>query len=144
MNERLLDEIIEIALESGGCIKFDLKAWTEELNIALCGVSNKRTLENFARASSFIKRRSSPPLLIASTLLIPGYIDEYEIENISKFISSLNRDIPYSLLGFYPCFYMLDLPTTSRSHASRCREVALNSGLKNVYIGNTHLLSDAY
>jgi len=117
MNEKLLDEIIKISLESGGCIKFDLKCWTEELNIALCGVTNKRTLENFVKVSSFIEQRPNPPLLVASTLLVPGYIDEYEVEKISKFIASLNRDIPYSLLAFYPCFYMRELPTTSRKHA---------------------------
>lgn len=144
MNERLLDEIVKISLESGGCIKFDLKAWREELNVSLCGVTNKRTLENFAKVSSFIKERPIPPLLVASTLLIPGYIDEYEVERIAKFISKLNPEIPYSLLAFYPCFYMNDLPTTSRSHAFKCKEIALNSGLKNVHIGNPHLLSDNY
>ncbi|MCM8784543.1 MAG: radical SAM protein [Candidatus Omnitrophica bacterium] len=144
MNENLLAEIVEIALASGGCIKFDLKAWTEELNIALCGVSNKRTFDNFAKVSSYIKKRPIPPLLIASTLLVPGYVDEYEIEKISKFIYSLNKNIPYSLLAFYPSFYMHDLPTTSYPHAYRCKEVALNSGLKNVHIGNFHLLSHRY
>jgi len=141
MNEDLLEEIVELALESGGCIKFDLKAWTEELNIALCGISNKRTLKNFKKVASYIKERKNPPLLVASTLLIPGYIDEYEIEKISQFIASLDESIPYSLLAFYPCFYMQDLPTTSRKDAYRFREIALRNGLKNVHIGNIHLLS---
>ena len=141
MNKKLLRQIVKIALDSGGCIKFDLKAWSESLHIALCGVSNRRTLENFAEVSKYIKERPSPPLLIASTLLIPGYIDEYEIENISKFIASLNREIPYSLLAFYPCFYMNELPITSRSFALKAKEIASNSGLKNIWIGNIHLLS---
>ncbi|MCM8792563.1 MAG: radical SAM protein [Candidatus Omnitrophica bacterium] len=144
MNEKLLDEMIKIAWESGGCIKFDLKAWTEELNIALCGVSNKRTLDNFAKVASYIKERPLPPLLVASTLLVPGYVDEYEVEKISEFISSLNKDIPYSLLAFYPCFYMQDLPTTTHGHAFRCREIALKAGLNKVHIGNLQLLSDGY
>jgi pyruvate formate lyase activating enzyme len=144
MNEKLLDEVIQVTLESGGCIKFDLKCWTEELNIALCGVTNKRSLENFAKVSSFIKQRPVPPLLIASTLLVPGYIDEYEVGKISRFITSLNKDIPYSLLAFYPCFYMNDLPTTSRQSALKNREIALKAGIKNVRIGNLHLLSDTY
>jgi hypothetical protein len=35
MNSKLAEEAAEIALKSGGNIKFDLKAWNEELNIAL-------------------------------------------------------------------------------------------------------------
>ncbi len=50
MNERLLGEMVQLALDSGGCIKFDLKAWDENLPKALTGVTNRRTLENFKRA----------------------------------------------------------------------------------------------
>jgi len=144
MNSSLLEEVAEISLRSGGCIKFDLKAWNEELNIALCGVSNKRTLENFARLASWVKKRPDPPFLIASTLLIPGYVDEEEVSCIAHFIASLNHNIPYSLLAFYPQFYIHNLPTTSSSHAERCKKVAEQEGLKNVRIGNLNLLSNAY
>ncbi|MCP2520376.1 radical SAM protein [Candidatus Aminicenantes bacterium AC-335-B20] len=144
MNQRLLKKMLELSLESGGCVKFDLKAWNENLHIALCGVSNRRTLENFAYASEWIKYRKDPPLLIASTLLVPGYVDENEVYQIAKFIADLNPEIPYSLLGFYPHFYMPDLPTTSRNHAQKCREVALKAGLKKVKIGNIHLLGNTY
>lgn len=139
-----LNEIATISLQSGGCIKFDLKAWSEKLNIALCGVSNKRTLDNFKDLSSFVHERSDPPFLIASTLLVPGYVDEKEIKGIAHFIASCNPQIPYTLLAFYPHFYMHDLPTTSKTHAQRCLEVAKGEGLKNVRVGNPHLLSDAY
>lgn len=144
MNPKLLDEMADISLKSGGCIKFDLKAYDEGLNRALCGVTNKRTLENFERLSSFIKKRPVPPFLVASTLLVPGYVDEQEVENIAKFIASLDINIPYSLLAFYPHFYMDDLPTTSRMHAFRCLEIAKSAGLKHVRIGNLHLLGEAY
>lgn len=144
MNPNLLESIARLSLESGGCIKFDLKAFSEEVNISLCGVSNKQTLENFQRLAQFIKQRQEPPFLVASTLLVPGYVDKFEVESLAKFIAKLNPDIPYSLLAFYPCFYMLDLPTTSKRHAQECLEVAKKCGLKNVRIGNIHLLSDTY
>jgi len=140
MNKGLLEEVIKLSLESGGCIKFDLKAWNENLNIALTGVTNKRTLENFSLVAERIKERPEPPLLIASTLLIPGYIDEKEIRNIAEFIASLDKNIPYSLLGFYPHFYMPDLPLTSRALAYQCLKIAEDAGLKRVRIGNVHLL----
>ncbi|MEP9411176.1 MAG: radical SAM protein [Candidatus Brocadia sp.] len=144
MNPKLLDEIADISLKSGGCIKFDLKTYDEGLHQALCGVTNKRTLENFEKLSSYVKKRPIPPFLVASTLLVPGYVDEQEIKNLAQFIAALDKDIPYSLLAFYPHFYMDDLPTTSRAHAFRCLEIAKSAGLTNVRIGNVHLLGEVY
>ncbi|GAI14926.1 unnamed protein product, partial [marine sediment metagenome] len=69
MHPALLRQAAELSLNSGGCIKFDLKAWSEELHIALCGVSNKRTLENFKWLAQYAEKRQSPPFLVASTLL---------------------------------------------------------------------------
>jgi len=85
--------------------------------------------------------RPVPPLLIASTLLVPGYIDETEIRNIARFIASVNPDIPYSLLAFYPHFYMSDIPLTTKAIAMRCLKIAQEEGVKNVRIGNVHLLA---
>jgi len=140
LNQKYLEKMIEISLKTGGCIKFDIKAYDENLNIALCGVSNKKTLENFKFASRFFNERKEPPLLIASTLLVPGYVDEKEVKKISEFIADLNPEIPYSLLIFYPEFYLLDLPITPKETVFSCYEIARNSGLKNVHIGNLHLL----
>ena len=74
MNPRLLDQMMDLSIETGGCIKFDLKAWDDHLHQALTGVTNKRTLENFIRAGRKIHKRPIPPPLVAATLLVPGYI----------------------------------------------------------------------
>lgn len=140
MHPKLLDEMVEVAMGSGGCIKFDLKAWDDNLHVALTGSTNRRTLNNFKRAGEFIKKRSIPPLLIANTLLIPGYVDEREIREIAKFIASVNPEIPYSLLAFHPQYYMSDMPLTRRELAEGCLRVAQDEGLSQVRIGNFHLL----
>jgi pyruvate formate lyase activating enzyme len=144
MNPKLLERAVKLSLETGGCVKFDLKAYDENLNIALTGVTNKMTLDNFALAASYIPQRPYPPLVVASTLLVPGYVDVEEVRKIASFIASINPDIPYSLLGFYPHFYMPDLPCTSVRHAEEAERAAREAGLKNVRIGNRHLLSRAY
>ena len=144
MHLSFLEKMAEISLKSGGCIKFDLKAYNENLNIALCGVTNKRTLENFKKLAEISKTRPDLPFLIASTLLVPGYVDKEEISQIAEFIASLDKDIPYALLGFHPQFYMTDLPTTSRKHAEECKIAAEKEGLHNVRIGNIHLLGNDY
>jgi pyruvate formate lyase activating enzyme len=144
VRQPFLKEMANLSMVSGGCVKFDLKAWDEGLHYALCGVTNKKTLENFKKLAGLIERRPEPPLLIASTLLVPGYIDENEVAGIAGFIAGLNPDIPYSLLAFYPHFYINDLPTTSRAHALRCEAVARDAGLNRVHIGNVHLLGEGY
>jgi pyruvate formate lyase activating enzyme len=79
-------------------------------------------------------------LLIASTLLIPGYIDAEEVRQLARFIASIDRDIPYSLLAFHPHFHMADLPLTPRRLAERCLEATREEGLSRVRLGNVHLL----
>lgn len=143
-NPKLLDRAVQLSLGSGGCIKFDLKAYNEALHIALAGASNQRTLENFARAAHRFDERPKPPLVVASTLLVPGYVDVPEVEHIARFIADLNPNIPYALLGFGPNFYMPDLPRTSVRHAEAAVEAAREAGLTNVRIGNRHLLSRDY
>lgn len=140
MNSRLLDEMAELSLESGGCIKFDLKTFDEKLSLALYGISNERTLSNFEKLAKYTRERKEPPFMVASTLLVPGYVDEQEVSQIARFIANLDPEIPYSLLAFYPHFFMRDLPTTSRKHAESCLETAKNAGLRNVHLGNVHLL----
>nr|HID58301.1 radical SAM protein [Desulfobacterales bacterium] len=144
MEEPFLSMMADVTLSSGGCIKFDLKAWDEGIHKALCGVSNRKTLANFKKLSRLIPRRPEPPFLIASTLLVPGYVDKEEVAGIARFIASLDPNIPYSLLAFHPQFFMYDLPPTSRRHASRCKEAAQSEGLHRVHLGNTHLLGDDY
>lgn len=144
MNPRMLKQMMDVALKSGGLIKFDLKTWTEELNVALCGVSNRQALENFKLASSMMEERPHPPPLIASTLLVPGYVDLYEVKKIAEFIASVDTRIPYSLLAFHPHFHMDDLPTTSTKHATRACEAAKAAGLEKVRLGNVHLLGNDY
>jgi pyruvate formate lyase activating enzyme len=151
MDPGLLDQAIELSLQSGGCIKFDLKAADENLHLALTGVSNRRTLENFRRAARHIPRRSAqrngpgtPPLVVASTLLVPGYVDIEEIRQLAGFIAELDPDIPYALLGFHPHFYLPDLPRTSVRHAEAAEAAARKAGLTRVRVGNRHLLSRAY
>jgi pyruvate formate lyase activating enzyme len=141
MNRDLLDEMLELSLRSGGCIKFDIKAMDENLHKALTGVSNRRTLENVSAAAERIDEREVPPLVIASTLLVPGYIDEDEVRAIAEFLVSLNPKIPYPLLAFHPQFHMSDMPFTPRSMAMRCLETARRAGLERVRVGNIHILT---
>jgi len=140
-NSNLVRKAAELSLVSGGNIKFDLKAWNPRIHEALTGINNEKVLKNFEFVGKeFFRRRPELPVLNATTLLVPGYVDEEEVENIASFIASIDENIPYSLLGFYPHYWFSDLPLTIRNDAERCFNVA-KKHLKNVNIGNKHLLA---
>jgi len=140
ISPRLMRFWAEYALRSNGCIKIDFKTFSEELNIALCGSSNNNTKENIKLVAQYIKKREKLPILIVSTLLIPEYIDEYELTQIAKFISSINKKIPWSFLGFYPHFHFNDLSCTSRKQVDIALQIAKDYGIENTHAGNVHLL----
>lgn len=141
MAKPLAERAARLSLESGGCLKFDLKAWDEGLHRAMCGVSNRPSLENFKEVGErFYRQRPDLPVLTASTLLVPGYVDAVEVGGIAEFIAEIDPRIPYTLLAFYPTYVMNDLPTTSRRLAEECYNKARGAGLERVRIGNIHLL----
>ena len=140
MHPKLLDAALRYSLDTGGCVKFDLKAFDERLHRALTGISNRRTLENFARAGGRYHERPEPPPVVASTLLVPGYVEADQVGAIARFIAAVHPEIPYSLLAFAPNFCMDDLPRTTLRQAEEAEAAARAAGLLNVRIGNRHLL----
>ena len=144
MHPHMLDQAVELSLRTGGCIKFDLKAFDEDLHVALTGVTNRRTLENFSRAARRISERPDPPLVVASTLLVPGYVDAEQVGRIARLLAKIDPGIPYALLGFHPHFFVPDLPCTSVRHAEQAEAAARAAGLTRVRVENRHLLSRDY
>jgi pyruvate formate lyase activating enzyme len=136
---RYMEEAARLSLESGGTVKIDVKALYEPLHLALSGVSNRATLQNVERLAALAAERPDPPLLSASTLLIPGYVGPAEVGEIARFLAGLDPGIPYSLLAFSPRFSLQDLPLLERAEALECLEAARRH-LARVRIGNTGLL----
>jgi len=136
----IVTKAAELATESGGNIKFDLKCFTPSLSRALSGVENARAYDNFATLTErFYGKRRELPMLTATTLLVPGYVDAFEVEKIAAFIADLDETIPYSLLIFHPNYLMRDLPTTPLKQAIECYKAARRH-LERVHMGNLHLL----
>ncbi|MGC9320564.1 MAG: radical SAM protein [Armatimonadota bacterium] len=140
----LMDRALDLALETGGCVKFDLKAHDDTLHRVLTSASNRHTLKNVARAAARFDERPEPPPVVVSTLLVPGYVDADEVSRVARFIAEQHPSIPYVLLGFAPHFLFPDLPRTSVRHAEAAEAAAREAGLQTVRVGNRHLLSRAY
>jgi pyruvate formate lyase activating enzyme len=141
---KLLPKVVEYSLVSGGIVKFDLKAWNPNVYKALTGVDASPLYENAAYVAKRGHERPEVPLFTASTLLVPGYVDEEEVRGIARFLASISPDIPYSLLAFHPDHRMHDLPPTSRRHAEEALKAAKEEGLTRVRVGNPWLLGDYY
>ena len=144
LSRPLLKEVVEVSLRSGGIIKVDVKAWSPRVYKALTGSEGREVWENLKYIAKFVKRRPEVPLLTVSTLLVPGYVDAYEVRMIARFLSSLDPSIPYTLLAFHPDYLMNDLPPTSLNHAKEALKAAKEEGLLNIRIGNSWLLGPYY
>ena len=140
-NQLLVERAGELALRSGGNLKFDLKCHDPAVSFALSGVDNSPAYTNFeAIYEKFYYERKKPPVLTATTLMVSGYTDAKEVEEISSFIGDIDQSIPYSLLVFFPHHMMNDLPITPLTQVKECYEAA-RKHLKRVNIGNLSLMS---
>lgn len=142
MSRSLLKTMADLSLESGGCIKLDLKAWHPLVHRALTGADNARTLENFAYLASRRRERPRMPLAVAATALVPGYVDVEEVQPLAEHLAALGRDIPWALLGFFSCFELADVPNTSKRQAQRCLAAAKAAGMKRAQVSNVQVLRD--
>ncbi len=145
--EPIMREMARISLETGGIVKIDLKAWTPSVYKALTGVDAVERVRENVKLVAIMWREAGkpePPLLVASLLLVPGYVDLLEVRRWAEYLASLDPDIPLMLLAFHPDNLMRDLPPTSREHAFAAARVAKEAGLRRVFIGNSWLLRDHY
>lgn len=83
-----LDHIDEVVVS--------IKAYRDDIHRDYTGVSNKEILRNF------IKIYSSGKKFRSESVFIPDLIECSEIERIAKFISSVNKTIPYRIDGYVP------------------------------------------
>ncbi len=143
-NEHLLRRAARLSLETGGIVKIDFKAWSPEVYRALTSIEPRHVeviRRNIRLVAELAVERREPPLLVVSTLLVPGYIDEYEIDSMTRYVAEIDPETPYIFLAFHPDYMLRDLPRTPRSLAFKAVEIARRNGLRNVYIENVWLLS---
>ncbi len=111
-------------------MNIDLKSFSDEFYVKYCGGRLKPVLET-------IKRAHEKGIHIElTTLLIPGLNDsEKELEKIAKFISSVDKDIPWHISRFFPMYKMLNKPITPISTLEKAEKIG-KKYLNYVYVGN--------
>jgi pyruvate formate lyase activating enzyme len=113
----------------------DLKGFTDEFYVKLCGAKLNPVLDTLA----YLKHETDVWFEI-TTLLIPGRNDsDAEIEAESKWIMrELGPDVPLHFTAFHPDYKMTDIEHTPGATLKRARTIALAEGLHYVYTGNVH------
>ncbi len=108
----------------------DLKCFTEEGYRSLGGDLNvvKRTIETLANLDTCHVE--------VTTLVVPGLADDAgQIRAMSRWLASLNPDIPYHLTRYFPRHRMRDVPATPVPLLYELADVARES-LADVMLGN--------
>lgn len=113
----------------------DLKAFSKSFYRDVCAGQLEPVLETL----QYVKHETSTWLEI-TTLLIPGLNDsDAELNALAEWVvRSLSPDVPIHFTAFHPDFRMLDIPRTPPETLRRARRIALDAGLRYVYVGNVH------
>jgi pyruvate formate lyase activating enzyme len=124
--------VIPELYEHVDAFNIDLKGFSETFYKKYTGASFQKILDAIQAIRKLDRH------LEITTLLIPGLNDsreelKYEFEWILKHTGSLT---PIHLSAFYPAYKRLYHASTSRESLIEARELALEIGLKYVYIGN--------
>jgi pyruvate formate lyase activating enzyme len=111
----------------------DLKAFTENFY-------GKVTLSHLAPVLETLKRLKNDTNVWfeLTTLLIPTLNDgPEEIKEMSGWIlQNLGDRIPLHFTAFHPDFKLTDKPATPKETLEKARRIAIDEGLKFVYVGN--------
>ncbi len=114
-------------------INIDLKSFSPDFYKNVC----KGKLAPVKRNIKNIVKKYKNVWLEITTLLIPGKNDsEKELKEIAKFISSLDKNIPWHISRFHPDYQMKDESTTSSDMMEKAYKIGKGAGLNFVYIGN--------
>ena len=110
----------------------DLKAFTEDFYSRICGGKLKPVLD------SLIMLKREGVWLEITNLVIPTLNDDMkEIKEMCRWIVRyLGPDVPLHFSRFFPYYKLKELPPTPLQTIKEARTVAMDAGLKYVYIGN--------
>ncbi len=112
-------------------INIDLKSFKDDFYRRFCGARLDPVLRSIRKAHSLGMH------IEVTTLVIPGENDsEEELRDIARFISSVDKKIPWHVSRFFPMHKMNDRTITPREKIMRACEIGRDEGLENVYAGN--------
>ena len=127
-NGYLTEKSLHRVLSFTTSITYDLKAYHDDVFLALTGASSGPVLRN----AEYIGRYAKDKLWEYRILVIPT-INENEIKPLTDFIAGIDRSLPVCFLAFRPNFVLENHPGARRSFMKRCVDIAKDSGLEKAY-----------
>ncbi len=127
-NGYLTTASLERVLQFTTSITYDLKAFHDEVHLALTGASSTPVLRN----AEYIGRFAKDKLWEFRILVIPN-INQDDIEPLCSFIAGIDADLPVCFLAFRPNFILENHPGASAELMQHCVELAKKCGLTKVY-----------
>ncbi|CAK0773167.1 pyruvate formate lyase activating enzyme [Azospirillaceae bacterium] len=111
----------------------DLKGFTENFYWKLCGSHLAPVLETLIAL-----RKETKTWIEITTLLIPGENDsDAELHSMTQWVvNELGTDVPMHFSAFHPDYRLLDKPRTPHMTLIKARQIALENGVRHVYVGN--------
>lgn len=110
----------------------DLKAFTEDFYSRICGGRLKPVLD------ALVVLKQENVWLEITNLIIPTLNDDNgKIKEMCQWIiKNLGPDVPLHFSRFFPHYKLKNLPPTPFETIKDARNIAMDTGLKYVYIGN--------
>ena len=131
-NGYITDEALPYVFENIDAANIDLKAFDDHFY-------RKYTLSQIKPVlNTLVKLKEMGVWVEITTLLIPGLnTDPDMIRKESRWIlQNMGDETPVHFSAFYPTYKMLDRPRTRAKTLLDARRIALDVGLKYVYVGN--------
>ncbi len=128
INEKPLRELSKVL--QAACV--DLKAFTEDFYARLCGGRLKPVLD------CLLVLKDEGVWIEITNLVIPTQNDSPSaIRKMCRWIyRNLGPDVPIHFSRFFPYYKMKNLPPTPLKTLQMARHIALEEGMRYVYIGN--------
>jgi pyruvate formate lyase activating enzyme len=109
-------------------ITFDLKAFSDEVHLALTGAASAPVLRNAA----YVGKHAKEKLWEYRILVIPE-INLEEIAPLCRFIADIDVQLPVCFLAFRPNYVLEHRAGATAALMDRCVETAARCGLKRAY-----------
>jgi pyruvate formate lyase activating enzyme len=127
MTEKCLEEIYPDL----HAVNVDVKSFNPDFYKDQCGAKLEpvlKTLETLKKMGVWLE---------VTTLLIPGLNDaSQELRDLAKFLSDLDKNIPWHISRFHPTYHLTRISATPPESIRKAREIGYEAGLTYVYSGN--------
>ncbi len=131
-NGYISSEACEMVFKDIKAVNIDLKAFTDETYVKYTGGNLKYVLDTIKWCVDHNIHTE------ITTLVIPGVNDDPETitKECQWILRHCGENTAFHINAFHPDHKMKDYPRTSRSSLVQARDIAIDCGLKYVYIGN--------